>query len=165
MRLVYKVSEDDWAEAYRLFVVNEKPTRRMSRRIMPWMGGLMILLSIIILASDKEAFGALPFGLMGIYFVYCSFALRRFFRKLYKKNRELQHEITADVSEESVHVITSLSDTHLQWKAIIRFVESDKIFMFFYSEWTFSIVPKRAFTADDIGPFRELLRRKILTTT
>ena len=162
MRIAYSVTEEDFLEARDLFVANEKWHRRTSRRIMPWMGGLMLLLSVVIFIRDEDPFVAVPFGLMGAYFLYCGFALRRLFRKLYRNDERFRHEITADISEDGVHVVTPSADTHLKWSAIVRFLESDKIFMLFYAEWTFSVVPKRAFAPGEIDPFRDLLRRKIL---
>jgi hypothetical protein len=161
MKIAYRITEEDFMHAHDLFIANEKWTRRMSRRIMPWTGGLMLLLSILILSLAKDPFVAVPFGLMGAYFLYCGFALRRFFRKLYRKDQRYHHEITADISEEGVHVVTPSADTQLKWSAIVRFLESDKIFMFFYAEWNFSVVPKRAFAPDEIDPYRDLLHRKI----
>lgn len=149
-------------EAHDLFVANEKWTRRISRRTMPWMGGLMLVLSIVILSLGKDSIVFVPFGLMGAYFLYCGFALRRFFRKLYRKDQRYQHEITADISEDGVHVVTPSADTQLKWSAIARFLESDNIFMFFYAEWSFSVVPKRAFAPGEIDPFRDMLHCKIL---
>jgi hypothetical protein len=161
MKIVYRITEEDYMEAHDLFRANEEWTRRMSRRTMPWMGGLIILLSIVNLSFGKDHFVSVPFGLMGVYFLYCGFALRRFFRKLYRKDQRYQHEITADISEDGVHVVTPTADTQMKWSAIVRFLESDEIFMFFYAEWVFSVVPKRAFAPGEINQFRELLHRKI----
>jgi hypothetical protein len=164
IKIVYRITEQDFMEAHDLFVANEKWTRRMSRRIMPWMGGFILLLSILILILRKDPLVSIPFGLMGAYFLYCGFALRRLFRKLYRKDQRYQHEIMADISEDGVHVVTPSADTQLKWNAIVRFLESDRLFMFFYAEWNFSIVPKRAFAPGEIDPFRDLLRRKIPTS-
>jgi UDP-N-acetylmuramyl pentapeptide phosphotransferase/UDP-N-acetylglucosamine-1-phosphate transferase len=162
MKIVYRITEEDFMEAHDLFVANEKWTRRMSRRTMPWMGGLILLLSIVVLSFGKDRIVGVPFALMGAYFLYCGFALRRFFRKLYRKDQRYQHEITADISEDGVHVVTPSADTQMKWSAIVRFLESDKIFLFFYAAWSFSVVPKRAFAPGEIESFRDMLHRKTL---
>jgi len=164
MKIVYHITEEDFMEAHDLFVANEKWVRRMSRRTMPWMGGLILLLSIVILSPRVDLIVSVPSALMGAYFLYCGFALRRFFRKQYRKDQRYKHEITADISEDGVHVVTPSADTQLKWSAIVRFLESDKIFMFFYAEWSFSVVPKRAFAPGEIDPFRDMLHRKILAS-
>ena len=86
-------------------------------------------------------------------------------RTLYRDNPRRGQEITADISEDGVHVVTATADSKLKWDSIVRFLESDKIFMFFYSEWSFSIVPKSAFAQNEIDLFRDLLRRKIPVST
>jgi hypothetical protein len=53
------------------------------------------------------------------------------------------------------------AEAQLKWGNFIRFLESDDIFMLFHSDLIFNILPKRAFAADEIDQFRELLRRKI----
>lgn len=161
MKIVYRVTERDFMEARDLFVKNEKWSRRWSRRTMPWMGASIVLSSIVIFAFAKDRFEAVPFALIGVYFVYCGFALRPFFKKLYRRDPRYRHEITADITEDGVHVVTSVADTRLKWDSIVRYLESDKIFMFFYSEWSFSVVPKNAFAPGEIEAFRELLQRKI----
>ena len=133
----------------------------MSRRTMPWMGASIILSSIVIFAFGRDRFEAVPLALIGVYFLYCGFALRPFFKKLYRRDPRYRHEITADITEDEVHVVTSAADTRLKWESIVRFLESDKIFMLFYSEWSFSVVPKNAFASGEVEIFRDLLRRKI----
>jgi hypothetical protein len=162
MKIVYRVTEDDFQEAYRLFAANEKWLRRISRRVMPWEGGLMLLLAIVILSRGADPLIAVFFGLIGAYLLYCGFALRRLFRKLSRNDQRFKHEVTADISEDGVHVVTPSTESQLKWAAIIRFLESETIFMFFYAAWTFSVVPKRAFADGDLQPFRELLHRKVL---
>jgi hypothetical protein len=161
MKIIYRVTEDDFQDAYKLFVANEKWSRRMSRRIMPWLGGVMSLLAILIYVRGADPLVSLSFGLMGGYFLYCGFALRRLFRTLYKNDQRFKDEVTADISEDGVHVVTPSTDSQLKWTAIVRFLESDRVFMFFYAAWTFSVVPKRAFADGELEPFRELLQRKV----
>jgi YcxB-like protein len=163
MKIVYRVTEEDFMEARDLFVRNEKGTRRVSRLIMPWMGALMLLLTVVILILGKNRVDAVLLGLIGVYCLYCGFALRRYFRKLYRNDPRYKHEITTDISEDGVHVVTPTADTQLKWNSIIRFLESDKVFMFFYSEWIFSVVPKSAFAPGEIDTFRDLVRRKVLS--
>jgi hypothetical protein len=99
--------------------------------------------------------------MIGAYFLYCGFALRRYFRRSYQKDRRFQHDFTADVSEEGVHFVTPNSDSRVKWGGSVRFLESDEIFMLFHAEWVFSIIPKRAFAPGETDQFRDLLRRHI----
>jgi len=160
--IVYRVTEEDFLAAHRLFVSNEKWYRRWSRRMMPWEGGLLLTIGVtsLFLTQDRALPGFLC--LVGAFLLYCGFALRRYFRKRYRTDQRFKHDITADISEDGVHVVTAFEESQLKWNAIVRFLESDKIFMFFYSDMIFSVVPKRAFAPSEIDPFRDLLHRKIL---
>lgn len=161
MKIVYRVTEEDFMEAHDLFVKKEKWSRRLSRRIMPWMGASITLFSIVIGAVGKDRFAAVVLAFIGLYFLYCGFALRPLFKKLYTRDPGYRHEITADITEDGVHMVTSSTDTRLNWDRIVRFAESDKIFMLYYSQWGFSVVPKNAFLPGEVENFRELLQRKI----
>jgi hypothetical protein len=162
IRIVYRVSEEDFIETRKVFAKNEKWVRRLSRRTMPWMGALTLSLVPVILIFGRDRVDAVPLALMGAYGVYCGFALPRYFRKLYRKDKRYQNEITVDISEDGVHVVTPTTDTRMKWNAINRFLESDKIFLLFHSEWSFSVVPKNAFGPGEVDSFRDLLRRKVL---
>ena len=164
MRIVYRVSEEDFMEARDLFVKNEKWVRRFSRRILPWMGALILLAAVAVLIFGKDRLSAVPLSLMGAYGLYCGFALSQYFRKLYRNDPRYQQEIISDISEDEVHVVTPTADIRRKWTGIISFLESDSIFMLFYGEWSFSVIPKNAFAPGEIDIFRNLLRRKILET-
>jgi hypothetical protein len=165
MRIVYRISEEDYVGARDLFAANEKPWyRRVSRRLLPWLGGLgivLLLLRYVVVFPDRNPVVTAAGLMIGAYFLYCGFALRRYFRRSYQKDRRFQHDFTADVSEEGVHFVTPNSDSRVKWGGFVRFLESDEIFMLFHAEWVFSIIPKRAFAPGETDHFRDPLRRHI----
>jgi YcxB-like protein len=161
MKIVYRVTKDDYMAAYQLFVSNEKPWyRQVSRKLMPWMGGLILLEAgyMVTLRNRNPALiGVL--ALMGVYFLYCSFTLRRYFRRRFEKDQRFQHDFTATISAEEIYVVTPTAESHFQWNGFVRFLESDRIFMLFHAEWLFSIFPKRALSEGEIDEFRSLIQR------
>jgi hypothetical protein len=164
MRIVYRISEQDYLAARDLFVANERPVyRRISRRLMPWIGGFLLVTQVAYAAIVPRANPALTaFGaLVGIYFLYCGFALRRYFRRSYRKDRRFEHDFTADVSDDGIHIVTTTAEAEVKWAGFVRFLESDEIFMLFHAEWIFNIFPKRAFAPGEADRFRELLRHNI----
>jgi hypothetical protein len=58
MRIVYRISEEDYVGARDLFAANEKPWyRRVSRRLLPWLGGLgivLLLLRYVVVFPDRN---------------------------------------------------------------------------------------------------------------
>jgi len=165
MKIVYRITEQDYMDALDLFVANEPSYRRISRRLMPWIGGLLIALpaASLLLTSDHNPALSAIIILMGFYFLYCGFALRRYFRKSYRKDKRYQHEFTAEISEEGVSVGSEDGQSQTRWGGFIRFLESDSIFMLFHATWVFNVFPKRAFTAQEATEFRDLARQNVAT--
>ena len=167
MKIVYRVSEQDYVDAQRLYLANLRPRyRRFVRSLMPWVGALVVIVQVayIILVPDRNlAFSIIGF-LIGFYLLYCGhFAVRRSARRYFRNNPHYKHDFTADISENGVHVVTPTDDTQSKWGGFVRFLESDRIFMLFYSELTFIIFPKHAFAPGEAEQFRELLRVNIPT--
>jgi hypothetical protein len=161
MRISYRISEEDYLEAHNLFVASEKWYSRWSRRMMPWQGGVLIAIGItsVILTHDRLVPGFLC--LIGAYCLYCSFALRRYFRKRYRTDQRFKHDFIAEISEEGIHVLTPSVESQMKWSSIVRYLESDQIFLLFHAALIFTIIPKRAFAAGETDMFRELLHKNV----
>ncbi len=164
MNVTYRVTEQDYVEACRLFLANETPLyRRYSRRAMPWIGAVVLVTHIAVLAivPRPEMVLVIPGLLIGCYLLYCGFAIRRHFRRLFRKDRRFQHEFTAAISDEGIQIATPFSDSQMKWTTFVRFLESDQIFMVFIAEWLFLVFPKRAFVPAEAELFRAQLQQKI----
>jgi predicted dithiol-disulfide oxidoreductase (DUF899 family) len=50
MKIIYRISEEDYMEARRLFMANERPLyRRTNRRLLPWIGVFDLAMIIVYL--------------------------------------------------------------------------------------------------------------------
>ncbi len=163
MKITYRVNEADYRDAYKLFVAHEPGMRRASRRVLPVLGVFAILLPIVSLsmAPHNSPGLAVITILFGLYMLYCGFALKLYFRKLYRGDRRLQQDSIAEIGEDGVHFITPDADTQMTWAAFIRILESDRVFLLFRSQWLFTVLPKSAFGPGEASAFRELAARKI----
>ena len=149
MKIVYRITEQDFTDAQALFVANERPLyRRYSRRIMPWLGVFIILLQavVLVLAPEENTALAAMGLLLGAYLVFCGFAIRRYFKRLYQKDHRYKHDFTAEISEKGIDLTTPFSDSQMKWTTFVRFLELDRIFLVFVAEWNFLIFPKRVCT-------------------
>jgi hypothetical protein len=164
LKIVYRITEEDYVGAHDLFAANEMPLyRRVSRLLLPWVGAIILLMQVahLIVVPNRNP-AVLGFGfLVGFYFLYCGFALRRYFRRRFRNDRRFRHDFTAEISDEGIHITTLSEDSQVKWSSFIRALESDKIFMLFHAEWIFSIFPKRAFGPGGVDQFRELVRCNI----
>jgi hypothetical protein len=164
MKIVYRISEQDYMRAHDLFRANEKPLhRRFSRRLMPWFGALLIATQVVylVVVSDRDPVLSIIGFIVGFFFLYCGFALRRYFRRSYQKDQRFKHEFTAEISDEGIEIVTAFSESKMKWPSFVRFLESDEIFMLFLAQWLFLIFPKRAFVAGEANQFRTMLRRNV----
>lgn len=164
MKIVYRISEEDYMGARRLFIVNERPLyRKISRRLMPWIGAFdLVVIAVYSVVVPKPHIGFVMVSFcVGFYLLYCGFALQ-YFRRSYRKDRRFKHDFTAEISDAGIHLITPFSEGHMKWNSFIRFLESDQIFMVFIAEWNFLIFPKRVFDPAEADEFRLLLRSNVV---
>ena len=164
MKIVYRVSEQDFVGARKLFVANTKPWyRRFSRRLLPWVGASVLVIQVIYLVVEPHRdIGFVVIGfLVGFYLLYCGLALPRYFRRAYQKDHRFKHDFTAEISDQGIHIVTPFSDGQLKWNSFVRFLESNDIFMLFIAQWNFIIFPKRAFAPGETDEFRALLQRNV----
>ena len=164
MKIVYRVSEQDFVDARDLFVANEKPWyRRLSRRLLPWIGAFVLAAQVFYLIVEPHRdIGLVVIGfVVGLYLLYCGLALRRYFRRAYQKDHRFKHELTAEISPEGIHIVTPFSDALVKWNGFVRFLESNNIFMLFIAQWNFIVFPKRAFAQGEVAEFRSLLQQNI----
>lgn len=82
-------------------------------------------------------------------------------RRSYAKDRRLQHEFAASISEEGIHLQSADIDANLKWALYHRFLESDRIFLLYQTNRMFNLFPKSAFAPGEIDEFRQLVRRKL----
>ena len=130
---------------------------------MPWLGGLLLAtqMAYVTIVTDANREMAAVASLIAIYFLYCGFAIRRYFRRSYQNDRRFQHDFTTDMSEDGILITMPTAESRMKWDNFVRFLESDDIFVLFHSDLIFNILPKRAFTTDEVDRFRELILRKI----
>jgi uncharacterized membrane protein len=102
---------------------------------------------------------------VGFYLLYCGFGLRLYFRRLYQKDHRFKHDVTAEISDQGIHLVTQFSDSQIKWNGFVRFLESKNIFMVFMARWSFLILPKRAFSAGEADEFRAILQRNVVPAT
>lgn len=69
--------------------------------------------------------------------------------------------ITLTATDEGLHFRSQQTDSRVNWSAYVNWVEEKTIFALFPNPRVFIVIPKRAFGADQLSEFRELLRRKV----
>ena len=131
MVIVYRISEEDFTEAQKLFMSGQKRLRRWSRRLMPWEGGFSLIVGVAGFFTTRDRVVPTFLCLVGVYLLYCSFAIRRYFRRLYRTDQRYKHDIKAEVSENGIHLETPFADSHMKWASVVRWLALTRKFVGF----------------------------------
>lgn len=66
-----------------------------------------------------------------------------------------------DATDAGLHFRSQHTDSKIEWSAYAKWLEEKTIFALFPNPKMFIVIPKRAFTTDQVGEFRELLREHV----
>lgn len=167
MTIEFNITEDDFVDFQRQFA-----------RLRPWYTKLVprfaevmivILLLLLLLAFTEgtnvglqtlNTLGPLVL-LLAVIVAYFRFFSRYQSRLLCRKSQNLLGAMILDASNESFSVVSTRGRTQDDWTSFRKFSETDRLFMLFMDPPLCTVIPKRAFTPDQLEEFRTLLREKI----
>src|SRR6267154_2711419 len=82
-------------------------------------------------------------------------------RYQFRSSPSAKTPITFTVTDEGLHFHSQQTDSKVDWSAYINWVEEKATFALFPHPRIFIVIPKRAFSGDQLIEFRELLRQKV----
>jgi hypothetical protein len=82
-------------------------------------------------------------------------------RRQFRSAPSAQAPITMTVSDEGVAFRSQYTDSKVAWSLFVRWLDGKSVFALLQSNVVFNVIPKRAFSPDQLAEFREILRRKI----
>jgi hypothetical protein len=140
---------------------------------------VVLVLSLIIFVSPTLIYSSifLIVAAVSIFFSTVVFNAAMFFLTRWLKNRpgpdvaKLKEKIDESpilqaprliiFDENGLTINSSLSESKFGWEAFLDVLETDKFFMFFYSNDGGKLVPKRGFATEGQNAIRELAKRKM----
>jgi YcxB-like protein len=72
-------------------------------------------------------------------------------------------QITLDISDSGLRLHSQHTDSTVAWPAFVRWLEAKPVFALYTSPCMFLVVPKRAFTDEQLSGFRETVGSHITT--
>jgi hypothetical protein len=121
---------------------------------------LVSLLAIVLARrTDTATVFGVVFGLL--WFAYMLLGPRFFSRRQFQNNPTVQSPITLSASEQGLEFHSQHTDARIAWSAYVAWAEAKSVFIIMPQPRIYSTIPKRAFGADQIGEFREMLRDNI----
>jgi hypothetical protein len=101
----------------------------------------------------------IAFGI--IWFAWMLGAPRFFARRQFRNMPSAQWPITLDISDSGLDIHTPHSESRATWSAYMAWGESKSVFVIMPQPRIYVPIPKRAFTPEQIGEFRDILRRNV----
>jgi hypothetical protein len=72
-----------------------------------------------------------------------------------------QSPITLKVSEHGLEFHNAHADSRVAWSAYVAWGETKSVFVIMPQPRAYITIPKRAFGEEEVGEFREILRRNV----
>lgn len=118
---------------------------------------------LLILAPHSDAFR----NLIPLYILFILWSLIFWVspylsaRSQFRGSRSAKAPITLDVTDAGLHFRSQHTDSKVDWSAYVRWLEERTIFALFPNPRIFIVIPKRAFTIDQVSEFREFFREHV----
>lgn len=166
MKISYHITREDYIDAQKLH--RSKSPRAFVRaivlagKVLAGLGFLTLVVLAAVVRDPKVWSNLLPLAVLLVAWALVMLVLVPFnWRRSYAKDRRLQHEFAANISEDGIHLQSEDFDANLKRALYLRFLESDRIFLLYQTNRMFNLFPKSAFAPGEIDEFRQLLQRKL----
>lgn len=165
MKITYHITRDDFIAAQKLHRAKGPSAAARAWRLVAKLVAWVLLLGLLawaVIINDRKVWSDLTplFVLWAVWaaiWVWIPFNWRR----CYAKDRRLQNEFAADISDHGIHWKSEFIDSSVEWGLFRRFLESDRVFLLYQTDRLFNMFPKAAFAPTEIEEFRQLPRRKL----
>jgi hypothetical protein len=152
MRISYRLSERDVLEA-------RGKHGGLWIKVLPIVGLLLLAASSVTLIHDPRQFssgiGAIVGGLFLIFFLRLQVWLS------FRGDNRLRDQFDATISDSGIDVSSPKAASKYDWSAFVRYAETKNVFLVYQAPQVFNVFPKRAFTAEEVDAFRNLLDRRL----
>jgi len=156
------ITEKEHATAQRL---HQKP-----RPAFAWAGVLLLIVALGVLwlaffGSHSHKAGAAPWAILGflIYLLlHWTVVLPMKWRRIYKQQQSLHRSFSLEITDDGISAQSDNLQGDTPWSDYVRWKEGDGVFLLYWSDVLFQIIPFRFFGDDEkIREFRTILSRKV----
>ena len=150
MQSSYQLSEKDLLEAQtshagRLF------------RISQIFGAFLIAAGLGGVVFGQGQYAPVPI-VIGLFLL---FRLRLSAKLAFRRDVAAQGKVEVTASQAGIQFLSARGTADLKWDAFLRYTETKNLFMLYPQSRLFNIIPKRAFTPQDLQEFRQALQQNL----
>lgn len=158
MEVQYQCNLDDYDEAV-----------KAHRPVQVKLGALVILLMLVVAAEavlGKLGFRQETITLVGLVLISASVlltaVLRPFLvRKGFQDHPNFGREQVLRIDEDGFHSKNEVQQSDTHWRAYLGWRETRNLFVLYLGKSLFQVIPKRAFSSEELGDLRQLLQNKL----
>jgi hypothetical protein len=164
VRITFQLTAEDYYWGL-LAWLNLKAWRRWLLRCAYFLMSLSIPVGMLLafVRPDPKTIktSAAILGFAALWFIYMWTAPRFSGRRQFRGSPSAQSRMTIDASDAGLAVHSAYGESQVSWSAYIAWAEAKSIFVILPQPRIYVPIPKRAFTAEQLNEFRELLRRNV----
>src|SRR5215813_3230913 len=162
MTIHYELTKDDFRRA---LLLHRRKNKRFSLTVI-----LLVLFTILgvvlpILAmrdEDHDLFlTVLPIVIAIVFWMSFFVAPRTSAKKQFGSSPSSQGRIDMEVSESGIHFRSANAESTAKWQTFVRCLEDKWVLMLMSSAVMFVVIPKRAFTPEQLNEFRSYIPETI----
>jgi len=164
MQVTYELTQRDFVDSF-IAHHNRRRLERWSYRVVALFFFILAAMSLLLFVLQPTT-DALPTVGPVFWFAACGLILlwvqpRWAARNQFSKQPRVQSCRTLVADTAGIHLRWSGGSSDLEWKNFIRWFECKSNFLLYSSPASFDIVPKRAFSPEQLSEFRGLLAQNI----
>lgn len=176
MRISFSLSEDEYIAAIKLDRLTRlSPLTKTLHRLAMVLGFFLIgggFFHLVVGPRPRYLYLSGPYRLttwaweiavfVGLFLV-CTYFFSQSLAasKNYAEDDQIGQELVAEFSDSRIRIEAASGHTEILWTAFKTYIESELLFLIYFSKKRFLAFPKRAFAEDDLNQFRELLASKV----
>jgi hypothetical protein len=120
-----------------------------------------VVLPLVLSSYEMLKTWAPAFGFGVLWFAFMLAAPRLSARRQFRNTPTAHSPYTIEASDEGLHIQSAHTDSIVAWSAYVAWGENKSVFVVLPQPRIYVPIPKRAFTAEQVSGFREILRRNV----
>jgi hypothetical protein len=163
MHVEYEFSEKDYLAGRRLAAKDSSGiTAQWNRLVAPLVAAGLVVAVIYITLTQGLSAKFIPALVLGLLVVLLSLLSRRRQKAQYARSNPLPGKTTLDADDSGIQFSGPVASGKVAWAYYGRFCEDEKSFLLIpLNKSNFQIVPKRAFSPEQVVRFRQYLEQNI----
>jgi hypothetical protein len=160
MQVTYKLTAEDFRQG----ILSHYTGKRIFRIVLT-LAVLLVAAETLLWAVDQErqiVMDLLPLSILAAVFV-AYFTLCPYYsaRKQFSGSPSAKLTTNLEASDDAIHFKTEESNSSTSWRNFVKWRERKSVFVLFTSPVVSFVLPKRAFTSEQVLEFREMLKRNV----